>query len=222
MRRADSGNGVIQGLGTLGGTSSQAYAINSTGQVTGEADTSLGLPRAFLYSNGVMQNLGTLGGIESIGYAINSTGQVAGMSYNNNGLDQAFLYSNGTMQDLGALGGSASVAYGINSVGDVVGYADTSSGEQAFIYSNGLMQNLNALIGTDSSLYTLNSATAINDLGQIAVNGTVNSTGQSVAFLLTPITTSSSTAVPAPGSLALLLFGMAGLVLLSRRRVLES
>ena len=109
----------------------------------------------------------------------------------------------------------------INSTGEVVGFADNSAGSQeAFLYSNGTMQNLNTLIGTDSSLYTLTNATAINGVGQIAVNGIVNSTGQSVGFLLTPITTSSSTVVPAPGSLALLLFGMMGLVFLSHKRVL--
>ena len=80
------------------------------------------------------------------------------------------------------------------------------------------MTNLNALIGVASSTYTLNSAVAINDLGQIAVNGTVNATGQSAAFLLTPVTSASSSGVPAPATLGLLSVSLLGLLFASRKR----
>src|SRR5580704_13845737 len=52
-------NGTMQGLGTLGGTSSSAAAINASGQVTGSSALSDGSEHAFLYSNGTMQDLGT-------------------------------------------------------------------------------------------------------------------------------------------------------------------
>ena len=52
----------VTDLGTLGGDSSDGYAINDSGQVAGFSDTSADEFHAFLYSDGVMQDLGTLGG----------------------------------------------------------------------------------------------------------------------------------------------------------------
>ena len=96
---------TVTDLGTLGGTNSFAYAINSTGQVVGQADNSAGTGEPFLYSNGSMQDLGTLGGTNGYAHSINSTGQVVGSATNSLGDYNAFLYSNGSMQNLGTFGG---------------------------------------------------------------------------------------------------------------------
>jgi probable HAF family extracellular repeat protein len=70
---------TVVDLGTLGGTSSEAYGINDIGQVVGWAYPSGTTTwHAFLWSGGVMQDLGTLGGTESKAYGINSLGQVVG------------------------------------------------------------------------------------------------------------------------------------------------
>jgi probable HAF family extracellular repeat protein len=53
-------------LGTLGGSSSAAYGINASGQITGYGATKTG-SQAFLYQNGAMSSLGTLGGEYSLG-----------------------------------------------------------------------------------------------------------------------------------------------------------
>ncbi len=50
----------VTDLGTLGGGSSTGYAINASGQVTGEAVTAGGTLHAFLYSNHVMRDLNSL------------------------------------------------------------------------------------------------------------------------------------------------------------------
>jgi len=99
-------------LGTLGGTSSAATAINATGQVTGSATTSNGAEHAFLYSSdGGMIDLGSLGGKNSSGHAINAAGQVTGFATTSDGAEHAFLYSSdGGMADLGTLGGFSSRA----------------------------------------------------------------------------------------------------------------
>jgi probable HAF family extracellular repeat protein len=84
------------------------------------------------------------------------------------------------------LGGTTSRGYGINASGQVTGWAFTSSGvEHAFLYSNGVMVDLNSEIGSSTG-YTLVSGEAINDSGQIVVNGSVTATGQDLALLLTP------------------------------------
>jgi probable HAF family extracellular repeat protein len=141
-------------LGTLGGSGSQAYALNLSGQVAGISDMpGNATQHAFLYSGGKMIDLGTLSGRTlSCAYGINDLGQVVGSSYNYSSGeiidDHAFLYSSGSLTDLGTLGGGGSDAFGIDDSGRIVGqsYA-TSIFEQAFVYSDGVMSNLGNLGG---------------------------------------------------------------------------
>jgi probable HAF family extracellular repeat protein len=70
-------------LGTLGGDTSAAFAVNDSGQVTGGSNTAGGmLAHAFLSGpgGGPLKDLGTLGGSGSIATAVNASGQVAGSS----------------------------------------------------------------------------------------------------------------------------------------------
>jgi probable HAF family extracellular repeat protein len=110
---------------------------------------------------------------------INNLGEVVGGS----GTD-AVLWKNDrdrTPVDLGVLPGLGwSSAFAINDFDEVVGW----SGFAAFLWTPaGGMQDLNALIDSNSG-WQLTSANAINHLGQITGEGTIN--GQTHAFLLTP------------------------------------
>ena len=76
---------TITELGTLGGDSTNAVAINSKGQVVGDSETKpktgekLGERHAFIWEAGVgMRDLGTLGGAECHAVGINNKGQVIG------------------------------------------------------------------------------------------------------------------------------------------------
>ena len=72
-------DGKLIDLGTLGGKSAGAQAINSQGVVVGWSYTAGANEHAFLYSNGTMQDLGTLpGGWSSSAMSINNLGQVVG------------------------------------------------------------------------------------------------------------------------------------------------
>ena len=188
--------GAIRDLGTLGADAgealdvNEAQGINDRGQVTGFAiGGSNQQVHAFLYTNGSMMDLGTLGGTSSGGSAVNNRGQVVGTSaLMGNMTDHAFLYHNGFMEDLGTLGGSSSTGLAVNSHGVVTGGASTASDiEHAFVGSSGKMRDLNDEIGSAASLYTLVEGEAINDKGQIVVNGIINQTSTQAAFLLTPV-----------------------------------
>jgi probable HAF family extracellular repeat protein len=186
-------NDNILDLGTLGGETSVATAINDHGQVVGGAVATLGRfnNHAFLYSNGYMRDLGTLSKNMSDDYSIatgiNNSGQIVGCSVVN-GHSHAFIYFNGLMRDLGTVGSDLeSEAEGINSAGQVVG-VDTIGlvGKHAFLYSGGSMSHLNDLIVSQKPGWDLVEARAINDVGQIVGQG-INPSGQSHAFLLNPI-----------------------------------
>ena len=180
----------MNSLGTLGGTQSEAFGINDSGQVVGGAQNGSGNYRPFLWQNGTMTNLGTLGG-ESVNpdhraEAINASGDVCGRSYTSGGAKHAFLWD-GSMTDLGVLtGGTESWAFGINDSQIVVGTSNVTGGAyHAFAWDavNG-MQDLNNLI-SGSSGWILTRATDINDDGTIVGWGT-NGSGNVRAFLLTP------------------------------------
>jgi probable HAF family extracellular repeat protein len=177
---------VVVDLGTLGGSTSFAQAINNLGQITGASSLPgdptdpAGNPifHAFLYSNGRMIDIGTLGGASSFGNDINEKGQIVGDSFlpgNPTAFGSfslhAFLYSDGVTTDLGALGGVfGSEADDINNRGDIVGAGDVPNGPlHGFIYSNGALNEL----PTSPSAYS--EARGINNRGLVVgVTGTVD------------------------------------------------
>ena len=125
-----SGSGTITDLGTLGGSWSEAHAINEAGQIVGWSTTVAGEPRAVLWHNGTMTELGTLGGTQSQALDINEAGQIVGWSTTAAGEPRAVLWHNGTITDLGTLGGTWSQGFGINDTGQVVGLSFTTAGQQ--------------------------------------------------------------------------------------------
>jgi probable HAF family extracellular repeat protein len=185
-------HGVITDLGTLGGSNSDAYAINDAGQIAGGTDTAqiwngYRTYHAFLYTGGVMRDLGDLGGGYSWAYGINASGQVVGESAITDITGAAFLYSGGVMRSLGTLGGWDSTATAINDAGDVVGYSVLPSTVdnlwQAFLYSNGAMQGFGVLhpVSTGSAAYGINASGQIT--GTVWLPNLPNGNGSAHAFL---------------------------------------
>ena len=116
--------GTVIDLGHLGYPYSQAFAINSGGDIVGVSTNGFAPPRccqhAFLYRGGTMSDLGTLGGDQSLGYGINDRLQIVGEAQLASRLFHAFLFNDGRMIDLGAYNGN-SRASAINSLGQIVG-----------------------------------------------------------------------------------------------------
>lgn len=170
---------VMRDLGTLGGPTSDAVAVNTRGQVVGTADTkrkgAYGSPvrHAFLWQHGKMRDLGTLGGPESWANDVNDRGQIVGGAYtktrdrDGEPISHAFLWQRGKMRDLGTLGGPESVATLISERGWVIGYSDTkavdpdseigSPASHAFLWVDGRMRDLGTLDGPNSGVAGINS-----------------------------------------------------------------
>jgi probable HAF family extracellular repeat protein len=162
-------NPQMKDLGTLGGPSSKAFAINNSGQVAGYAETSRNDYRAFRYSGGTMNDIGAL--LEnrlpnSYGYSINDAGHVAGEArdsqWNLNSMS-AFLYNGATAVTLGTLpGGQYASALALNDADQAVGYSDTAAGlEHAFLYAGGVMSDLGTLGGNYSCAHAINNSNVI-------------------------------------------------------------
>lgn len=188
-------NGSLVDLGNLmlNGYSA-GNAINNSGQVTGEAQTSYG-GHAFITRNGEMVDLGAFAWGVSRGWAINDMGQVAGTSLVNNIEKHAFITTlEDKMIDIG-LSGYSSEALGINNAGQAVGYFGDNSGgsKRAFVTLNGVMTDLNTLIAANIG-WTLMEAYDVNNSGQIVGWG-IAANGLQRAFLLNPVAS-----VPLPAS----------------------
>jgi probable HAF family extracellular repeat protein len=135
-----SSSGVIQDLGTLGGTRSEAIDINSSAQVIGKSQIAGdAATHFFLWSSGSgMQDLNTLLAADLTGVMeINDAGEIIGTYINGSGQSHAFLYTPGSgLRDLGTLGGAASTPTGLNGRGDVVGSStDAAGATHAFLWT---------------------------------------------------------------------------------------
>ena len=187
-------NGRISDLGTLGGSSSFALAMNNDGEVTGVALDATPDPFSFYYQflygfpGGTrtrafvwdprrgMQDVGTLGGPDAFGALINERGQIAGAADvssipdPNLGLPpfHPFLWERGKgMKDLGSFGGveTASVN-GLNERGEVVGGLDLPGDE----LSHPFLWNGTTLIDLMAAPFDQSEggeANWINDAGEV-------------------------------------------------------
>jgi len=195
-------------LGTLGGTLSVAYDINSGTIVAGAAQNAAGEQRATLWSMSGIADLGLLpGGDWNTARAINDSGQVIlwgvpdGQSKN-----RAVIWGGGVADvplDLGTFGGDESWAYAINNPGNVVGWAELADGNyHAFLWDGTANVDLGTLGGLFSAAY------GINDDGVI-VGYAQDASGQTHAVAWYP--------VPEPAGCAILGIMCAWIMACSRR-----
>ncbi len=173
-----TGSYTLSDLSTSGETRSEAFGINSSGQVTGETVAQSSNSSAFTYSGGKVTLLPPPSPYpEDYGIAINALGTVAGVAYGSSGAANAyhaFVSTGGTSTDLGVLSGFAwSFASAINASGDVVGSLAQANGldSHPFLYSHTThtMTNLGLPTGIMSG-----NATGISDSGQIIATGAVS------------------------------------------------
>jgi probable HAF family extracellular repeat protein len=161
-----NGHGQLTDLGTLGGTISFAFSVNTKGQVAGGSTDASGNPRAFRWTGQQgMQDLGTLGASGAIAGTINERGQISGESGMCDTCNQdAFLWDHGTMYDIPDFGGPTSFHNDLNDRGQVVGQSDLPGGAtaHAFVWDRkDGVKDLGTLGGSGST------AVKINDGGDV-------------------------------------------------------
>ncbi|GGQ85589.1 hypothetical protein [Couchioplanes azureus] len=137
-------------LGTLGGQSSYASAINDRGHVVGSSQVGDGTWHGFLWRSGTMTDLGLFRP-----NGINNQDELIGTTEADT---SAYLWRDGTITRLGSLGGPWTYPVAINDRGQVVGTSSTADAVDAvFLWSCGLMRPL-----------PLHSVSDINIRGQVA------------------------------------------------------
>jgi probable HAF family extracellular repeat protein len=137
---------VTKMLGTLGGASSLARAINASGQVVGTAKNLSGLDRAFLWTpsvpngtTGIMTDLGALSSYpRSEAFGISDQGAIVGRVRSNTGVYRAVLFTSSGPKDLNAYisqssGWTLLEARGINNAGWIVGRGLYNGESRAFM-----------------------------------------------------------------------------------------
>lgn len=195
------GNSPAQDVNSAG-TAVGAQTIWQTGQTT----YMLGLPNHY-------------GGNNNTAYSINDAGVVVGTWF---GAAVKWVDPQQPIQlnPLAASSGNNrnSEAWSINNLGQVVGFSgwynnsDGTVTKRAVIWDGLDAVDLNTLILPEAGNYgTLSMAVAINDQGQIIVNG-IGPTGNYATYLLTP------TSVPEPSTTMMVLLGLAGVAVVVRRR----
>lgn len=131
-------NGVMTDLGELtGGVSSNAYSINDSGAIVGDAMTSGGVAQAASFANGVVTGLGSLGGATTVSRAtqVNNFGTIVGFTRLTTAAtpeDGFIIINNGAMTDLNSLtitglpGGVTLDTPAINNLGQIVANGSNS------------------------------------------------------------------------------------------------
>jgi uncharacterized repeat protein (TIGR01451 family) len=179
-------------LGTLpGGSESVAIAVNSYGQIAGNALTASGATHAVVWRDGGIIDLGTLpGDTGSVAMNINDAGDVVGVSISGS-TARPFRWSNGVMTEIGgsidtsllpldATTLRGSIFRVMNNAGQIVATTNINGVNHAVVWEKGLFTDLNPILGGTGC-----RAASINDAGQIT--GICQIAGTEEAYKLTPV-----------------------------------
>lgn len=160
--------GLMEELGSLGGTTVWVKGINDRGEVVGTSTTAPGssFRLAFIWRDGVLIGLAGFGGI-TLAEGVNAAGQVVGRAFAGS-FGHAVLWEGEAMTDLGVLPGDVTAtAIVINDLGWVAGQSYSSVWDDTpapFLWRAGVMQPLDP--GYQTS-FNKQFVAAMNSLGLV-------------------------------------------------------
>ena len=154
-------------LGTLGGASSRAYALNDHGDIVGASQTASGEWHAFVWKDGVMRDLG-LPYPSSKAQAITNSGVISGVGSSRAGGERSrvFRWDAGTLTELGSVyeyDGPDIRVVGMTGRDVLATFETSMSRFYSTIWLNGVKRNLGGLESSNSTAL----ATAMNSNGQV-------------------------------------------------------
>jgi uncharacterized membrane protein len=166
--------GIIQYLGTLGGTSSMGRGINSSNRIVGMSSTAARVTEAFLNSGSSMVSIAPPGATWSCAEAINDLGWATGNFRNAQG-NRGFVYDGVQSYDVGMISGTKELwLKDINNNGTAVGYGYIDDTHFVAVkFENGVLIDLSKELD-QSSPVQLAAAFVINNRGWIAALGTID------------------------------------------------
>jgi|GEM_PF-1475563 len=169
-------------LGTLGGNTSYAGALNNTGQVVGSSKIANSALHAFRWENSAMTDLGTpTGYLVTSASSVNDLGQVVGSTQGQYQSEYAYIWENNVWTYLGTLPAlDYSSTTDINNSAQITGYSYMlGPGGQfhAWLWENDVFTELGTLGGADSV------AAALNEQAQVVGWAHTTEPGISHAFL---------------------------------------
>ena len=174
--RATVWNGTTAtNLGTLGGSYSHAFGINSSGAVVGDSELpDFRTQHGAVWNGTIATGLATPVGYHSEAMAINASGEVAGATFSPTAPRLATVWNGNTPTPLGTLGGQTSQAYAINNTGQVAGdsYLSDGSTKHATIWNGTTATDLGTLGGQSSQAYGINNAGQVTGSAYLAGDST--------------------------------------------------
>ena len=162
------GTGLVTLERPAGVTRAEAVDMNDAGQIVGEMEIAgLGLV-AFIHDGNDFMEIPPLGGTFSQAAAISNQTEVAGTTGDGSPFFKAFLWENDVMTLILPTFGPRSAAGDINEARQIVGWMGLSNSidSHAFLWEDGVMVDLGVIPGGFTA-----TASAINNLGQVVVNG---------------------------------------------------